>query len=223
MTSPYSLIMTFIEPKENRRAMQALHESNAGGATILYGRGTCDNALLCLMGIDNPRKEILLTVAKNERCENILGSLYKALQLRKKAHGIIVTLPLSRVYGLHSQDHSAEGYNDQQGVNQVDYEMIVVIVDNGRGEDVVEVAQKSGATGATLLHGRGSGAHTVEHFFNLEIEPEKEVVLIVSGSKDIDAIIAGIRGAIDFDKPNSGILFTLDINKAIGLYNREQN
>lgn len=99
----------------------------------------------------------------------------------------------------------------------MNYELIVIIANNNRGEDVVEAAQKAGASGATMLHGRGSGVHNVERFFNLEIEPEKEVIFIVSECEKSPAIIESIREAVDFNAPNSGILFTLAITEAMGL------
>ena len=88
---------------------------------------------------------------------------------------------------------------------------------NGRGEDVVEAAQKAGARGATLLHGKGSGAGQIEKFFNFEIEPEKELALFVTPVDEVDTIIAGIQKEIDFNKPNTGILFTIDITNSVGL------
>lgn len=219
MPNSYSLILAFIDPSDNNRALRALYHAKANGATILYGRGTVRNPILNLLGLDNPRKEILITLTEEANRKNILEQLHKELHMERHGHGICVALPITRVYGLRGQ--VAEGYTlpttYPEGDDSVNYELIVSIANHGKGEDVVEAAQKAGATGATLLHGRGSGVHKVEKFFNLEIEPEKEVIFIVSECSKSDAIIENIRTAIDFNTPNSGIIFTLSITDAIGL------
>lgn len=96
------------------------------------------------------------------------------------------------------------------------YQLIVNIVNNGRADDVVDVAMKAGASGATTLVGTGSGADQVDRFHRLEIEPEKEMVLIVVEKSEKERIFQAITSAFDYDRPNSGIIFTLDISALHG-------
>lgn len=100
------------------------------------------------------------------------------------------------------------------------YQLIVNIVNDGRAEDVVDIAMKAGASGATTFHGTGSGAHQVEKFYGLEIEPEKELVFIVVEREEKDRIFHAITSAIDYNTPNSGIIFTIDISNLHGSKHR---
>ena len=63
----------------------------------------------------------------------------------------------------------------------MDKKLIVVVVNRGFAEFVVEQSRIYGAKGATILHGRGT-AHIGESFMGMEITPEKEVVLIIAES-----------------------------------------
>lgn len=70
------------------------------------------------------------------------------------------------------------------------HDCILVIVNRGYAENVVEVARESGATGATILHGRGTGAQeTVIPIINIEVQPEKEIVCFITAT-NISANVA---------------------------------
>ncbi|WP_332842404.1 P-II family nitrogen regulator [Paraclostridium sp. AKS81] len=52
----------------------------------------------------------------------------------------------------------------------------------------------------------------------MEIEPEKEIVLIISPSNLTDSIVSSIRDELKINEPGNGIIFVQDVNKAYGLY-----
>ena len=100
----------------------------------------------------------------------------------------------------------------------VNYDSIFVIVDKGNGEDVVEAANEAGARGATIVNARGSGIHETTKIFAIEIEPEKEIVLILTKNDITDAVCNNINTKIELEKPGNGILFVQKVNKAYGIY-----
>ena len=57
------------------------------------------------------------------------------------------------------------------------FELIVAIVNRGFSDLVMDAARKAGASGGTILHGRGTGVHEAAQFFGVAIQPEKELVL----------------------------------------------
>lgn len=98
------------------------------------------------------------------------------------------------------------------------YNLIYTVVDRGKGEFVVKAANKAGSRGATIINGRGSGIHETSKVFAMEIEPEKEIVLIISPSNLTDSIVSSIRDELKINEPGNGIIFVQDVNKAYGLY-----
>lgn len=63
-----------------------------------------------------------------------------------------------------------------------DHTCMLVLVNRGFADDVVSLARKNGATGATILVGRGSIENSASKipFFNLELQPEREMVLLIT-------------------------------------------
>lgn len=95
---------------------------------------------------------------------------------------------------------------------------IFVIVDKGLAETVVSSAETAGAKGATVINGRGAGVHETSKLFSMEIEPEKEIVLIIAKVECIGAITDAISKAAHLDEPGQGILFVVDIQKSYGSF-----
>jgi hypothetical protein len=75
--------------------------------------------------------------------------------------------------------------------NNIEHDCIVAIVNRGFAEKVVEIARESGATGATIIHGRGIDVHqkVLLPIINIELQPEKEVVFLITKA-DVSTSVA---------------------------------
>ena len=95
--------------------------------------------------------------------------------------------------------------------------LIVTIVRKGWGNTVLDASVKAGAEGGTLLFGRGAGIHEQEKILGIPIEPEKEIVLTVTHSDRVEAILEGISRAVDLNAPGRGLAFVISLEKVIGV------
>jgi hypothetical protein len=75
--------------------------------------------------------------------------------------------------------------------NNIAHDCIVAIVNRGFAEKVVEIARESGATGATIIHGRGIDVHqkVLLPVINIELQPEKEIVFLITKT-DVSTSVA---------------------------------
>lgn len=72
--------------------------------------------------------------------------------------------------------------------------------------------------GGTIMNGRGSGIHETARLFGLEVEPEKELVLILTGKDATPRIVQSIYDQLRLGEPGNGIVFVKDIERVRGLY-----
>lgn len=102
------------------------------------------------------------------------------------------------------------------------FELVLAIVNRGFSEKVMSVASEKGATGGTVLHGRGTykNARTI---LGMKIEPEKEVLMIVVDKTICADIIMAIYESAGLHTPGSGICFALPISSAVGLRSLQQD
>ncbi len=99
----------------------------------------------------------------------------------------------------------------------MEYSAIYTIVDKGKAEGVVETSRLAGATGATIIDARGSGIHEAQRLFAMEVEPEKEIVLILTRTPQVAGIVDAIREHLCIDEPGNGMLFVQPVQEIVGL------
>ena len=97
------------------------------------------------------------------------------------------------------------------------FEVILCIVNTGFAELVMDTAKKLGARGGTIINGRGTASKDAEKIFNITIQPEKEIVMILVSSEIKDGILKGLYDAIGVNTPAQGIAFTLPVEDVVGI------
>jgi nitrogen regulatory protein PII len=95
--------------------------------------------------------------------------------------------------------------------------LIVTIVRKGWGNTVLEASVKAGATGGTVLLGRGIGVNEKESIFGIPIEPEKEILLTLVPQTAIDTVLQEIIRAADLNKPGHGLTFVVPVTTVLGI------
>lgn len=80
--------------------------------------------------------------------------------------------------------------------DELQHNCIMAIVNRGFAESVVDAARLSGATGATIIHGRGTHEdHKVLlPIIHVELHPEKEIVLLITGAHLSETIADNLLG-----------------------------
>lgn len=184
------------------------------GGTILLGRGTVNNRILEFLGISDIRKEIVLMAADKNTVNLTLNRLNKEFKFDKPNHGIAFTTSVCSIIGTRN----CKSNNEESEVDSNMYNAITVITDKGKAEDVIEAATKAGSKGGTIINARGSGIHETSRLFNMDIEPEKEIVLILSKKDRTDSIVESIRNELNIDEPGMGIIFIQDVVNTYGIY-----
>ena len=196
-----------------RKVIKYAKQNEVTGATIFYGMGTSNNSVLKFFELTDIRKEIVLMLVDASIVHTIMDKIDKKFKLYKPHHGIAFSIPVAQVLGASMFE---KDYNTG-GVNKSMYDAIYTIVDKGNAELVIEAATAAGSKGGTIINARGSGIHETSKVFNMEIVPEKEIVLILSEHDVTENIANAIREQLKIDEPGNGIIFIQPVNKTYGL------
>ena len=97
------------------------------------------------------------------------------------------------------------------------YEVVFCIINAGFSDTVMTAARKAGATGGTILKGRGIAGREAEELYKIAIQPEKEVVMILVPKNIKDAVLRSVNDYAGLNTDGQGIAFSLPVEKAIGL------
>ena len=97
------------------------------------------------------------------------------------------------------------------------YRLIVGIVNRGFETAAMDAARSTGATGGTLINARGAGAREAEKAFGIAVQPEKEIVLILSPEEKCPGIMKAVVEKVGLNTAGAGICFTLPVDSVLGV------
>ena len=210
----FSLLFVVVNDGEGCRVCRLAQTKGVRGGTISHGHGILKNRLLAALDLNVIRREVVLMVTSKAVADDLLPQIGKEFHLAKKYSGVAAIVNVKRFIGSAQQEPGKrEEGKDAKGM----YNVIYVVVNRGKGEDVIESALKAGAEGGTIINARGSGIHETCKLFSVDIEPEKEIVLFITTSAIKDAIIPQLNKDMKLEEPGNGVLFVLEAEQVYGL------
>ncbi len=102
-------------------------------------------------------------------------------------------------------------------MTKFNHEVIMCIVNAGFSEAVMDAARDFGARGGTVIRARGTANLEAEKLFQISVQPEKEMVMILVESKIRDDILHALYRAVGLNTPGQGIAFSLPVDSVVGL------
>lgn len=96
------------------------------------------------------------------------------------------------------------------------FDCITVIVQRGEANKVVKAAISAGAQGATVFFGRGSGVRERIKLLGITINPEKEIILIVTQRNITDKVFTAVVEAGKLKEPGQGFAYIQEVTRCIG-------
>ena len=211
----FNLICCVVNIGDAPKVFKAAKQYGVKNGLVCIGKGTAHSRILELLKINEVRKEIVTMVVGSEAAAEAIKGISKDMAFEKPHHGIAFSYSLSEFAdGINNYENNTKGGEVKNSM----YKAIYAVVDKGKAEDVIEAANKAGARGGTIINARGSGIHETHKLFSIEIEPEKDQVMIIAKSELKDAIVEAIKTNQKIDEPGNGMLFVLDVNEAYGLH-----
>ena len=195
----YTLI-AIVKKGEASLLMKVARAAGAPGGSIIQARGTANNAILAALGLGDSKKEVLLSVIGKENKDDILTSV-KGI----KVSGVALLLDCMR------------GFDQEEEMQDVKYEMIEVICQDGYSEDIMAVARKAGAKGGTVISARGTSTEQDVKFFGIPLVPEKERLMIVIEKQRSESVKKAIADMEILKKKGMGIMFSIPVRDFVNL------
>ncbi len=155
-------------------------------------------------------KEILVIPATSDYYASLNEAFKQPQGFLKRGRSINFSMPFKR------WPAPADKAGGQPELAEADYFGIITIVDRGRSQACAKAARAAGAKDALLVHGRGAGV-PVDFYFPLVIEPQKDIVLVITTKEKVAQIRDRISVDLELEKVGNGILFTLPVIEPFGL------
>ncbi len=207
--------MLFVINDEERKLKTIVNKYHLPFNIIMYGDGTASQGILDFLDLVKTKKNILISIITGTIEKKIFSYLSDTVHLEEIGKGIAFTIPLSS-----SSKYVMEAFKKEEGEimdNKKDYHLIVTVTNEGSAEKVMNIAKKNGANGGTLLKGRDVGGKSNFKFFNMTIEPEKDILLIVCHNNDKNKIMTAILEKEGIKSDAKSMCFSLPIDNIVGV------
>ena len=195
-------LLRIILPRgKGSKFMNILKDHGASAIGCFYGEGSAPIEILSALAIDKTKKEIVTALIEEESVRKVIEKVSEKLAAVNSAVAFSTSL---------------------EGENKMEYVCLYVIVDRHQGKKAIHIAQDNGAKGATVIHGRGSGeAVKSKLFLSMNIEPEKDLVIMLVKKDLVEKIRQEIYEQMDLESAGKGIIYSLPVDHVAGLV--EQN
>lgn len=101
-------------------------------------------------------------------------------------------------------------------IDKSEYDLIIAVIGRGFADYVVSAARDAGATGATIVYGRGT-ADADKHVMGISLQPEREVVMILVKKSERRTIMQEIADKTSLMEEGRGLCFSLLVSEVYGL------
>ena len=214
-----NLVMAIVARTRHETMEDIVHGMKLPLALTLYARGTATDEHLSLHGLVPTEYALILTVADGEQTRKLMRTAKLRMFIDIPGNGIMMSVPLKSVGGGRTMAYLTDNktVTGEKPDMKTTHELICVILNEGCSDLVMGAARPAGATGGTVLAGKGTGARESEKFLGISLANEKDVVLIVADKQKKAAIMKAIIEKAGPGTEAGAICFSLPVTAVEGL------
>ena len=195
-----TLIMSTVERGCGAKLHKLYRENQVFISLRCEGSGTATSEIMDILGLGSSEKDILISTAPVSTARALLERLDDDLRGAVPGSGIAFTIPLTAVNNLLAAfinlttktDRDSGGDTDME--NSVKSSLILVTVNQGFTDVVMDTARKAGARGGTIIRARWAGDESFAQSRGFtHLQAEKEMIFIVVPKEIRAAVMEAIN------------------------------
>ena len=214
---------------EQRDTKKAEHLLESKGLVLQYtylGHGTASSELLDYLGLGSSDKAVITCPAPASCIPALMSVVSDGLDLHRPSKGIAFAVPLTGVTALIAKELDEETENTilkslERGEKQMKadttHSLLVVMINQGYSDDVMNVAKGAGAAGGTVIHARRAGDDKSMKNWGISIQPEREMMYILVDRDKKLAIMQAIGDKCGLHTDIQGLVVSVPVDAVAGL------
>lgn len=212
------MLFSIIERGKGREFIEKLNEHNIKFHIQSNGHGTAPSEMKDIFGLVSSEKDIIFSFASEQAVSNFVGLQSRIDGMKTYYGGLVMVSRLTAINRIaaeiftHGDSETEKG--DTKMENENKYNLILITVNQGYSEEVMQIAKKAGATGGTIIRGRLAGVERLEQFDEIKVEEEREIISILAPIKNCKEIMDNVNDEFGISSKAKGIVCALPIEKA---------
>ena len=202
------LMVSIVERRRGKDMIRLYDREGVSFHYQTVGRGIATSEIMDILGLESRDKDIVLSFAPASLIDQLVYRMSNELRGSVDTKGIFFDLPLTgmsnmiaaalslpigdkakreptpkitdtlleRKFKTESHDTGKERPNMS---SENKHSLILISVNQGYTETVLDTARKLGARGGTILRARWSGVKALEKYHGISLQTEKEIMVII--------------------------------------------
>ncbi len=216
-----NFVISIVNPDALSLIGEICHSLEVPISLNLYGRGTATKRTLDLLGIDSKQRRVVMCIADSKKAEQLMALQRRHLYMDAPGNGIVLSIPIKSIGGRKTMSYLSDANVQQipksEPFQNYSHELILVIANEGYTDMVMDAAREAGASGGTVLHGKGTASERTEKFFGISVAQEKEMVMIVAETHQKAAIMRSVLHLAGPKTAAGAIVFSLPVSSIAGI------
>ena len=212
------MLLAIIRRGKSGIYLKAIQEDDVVMHFQCVGEGTAPSEMMEILGLGNSEKDIIISFATKATADRIANDLSKNVGKTYGYQGIFMVIPTSafsrisaEIIKKNSNDFVKGGVDSMQ--SEFKYSLVLISVNRGFTDSVMQTAKKAGATGGTVIKARHAEADIVEAFANVKLEDEKEIVAILAPEGVRNQILEDVNTEFGLKSEAQGVVLSVPVEK----------
>lgn len=183
------------------------------------GTGTATSEHLLLYDLQPTEKAIIGTIVTADSMKKLMKAAKHKMYIDIPGNGVMMAIPMKSVNGGKNLAFFTDGQELGGALPDMNFknELIVVILNEGYSDMVMDAARDAGATGGTILHAKGTGGRHAEKFFGVSLAEEKDMLYILAPSGKKSEIMKSISKNCGIGTQAGAVSFSLPVSEVAGI------
>ena len=214
------MLLSIVESGKGKELIETLNEKNISLHFQSVGQGTAPTEMMDIFGLGSNRKDVIFSFANETIIKNLMLHFGDNFSSYSKYKGLMMVLGLSSmnrlIVGLlnhNVMDVDTEG-EESKMKNSHNHSLVMIAVEQGYTDEVMEVAKRAGATGGTVIKGRLAENERISELANIQIADEREIIFILAPNAVSQQIMDEVNKVYGLKSDAHGILWTVPVDKA---------
>ena len=219
MSKRLMALLSVVERDKGKKLIKVLESVNIRMNFQCVGLGTAPTEMMDILGLGTNDKDIVISLAPESSVRDMMADFGASFETRTKFGGLMIVLKTSAASRVLTEllSHNISNLTEKgNGVMKNEHlnNLIVISVNEGYSDNVMQVARKAGATGGTVIKGRLADTGLVEELGNTDIDSEREILLILAPSKTSGQIMSDVNSEFGINSKANGIIAAIPAEKA---------
>lgn len=219
MSKRLMVLLSIVERDKGKKLIKVLEGINIRMNFQCVGLGTAPTEMMDIFGLGTNDKDIVISLAAESCVKDMMADFGTSFQSHTKYGGLMIILETSAAgrvltellsYGGTSSSEKGNGAMKNEHHNN----LIIISVNEGYCDSVMQVARKAGATGGTVIKGRLADIELIDELENTTIDEDREILCILAPLKTSRQIMEDVNREFGINSKANAIITAVPTQKA---------